>query len=162
VKQRDKIFMGIGASVVATLAVVTGVSIFSTSGKNTGGTVSTASDVTTSTSEGSASSSTDSSTSTYSDGTYAAATSYAVPEGGQSSISTKLTLQNGVVTSVTVTGEAGDNESGMYIDSFENAIKDAVVGKAIGDLSLSRIGGASLTTQAFNDALATIRNDAKA
>ena len=50
----------------------------------------------------------------------------------------------------------------MYIDSFVSAVQNAVVGKGVDGLSPSRIGGASLTTQAFDDALATIRTDAKA
>jgi hypothetical protein len=49
----------------------------------------------------------------------------------------------------------------MYIDSFDSSIKSVVIGKSL-DMSLSRVGGASLTTHGFEDALATIANQAKA
>ena len=102
------------------------------------------------------------STSGYKDGTYKATTSYYVPHGANNSLTASVTVSGGKVSAVTVNNNYSDQESSYYIDSFVSAVQNAVVGKSIDGLSLSRIGGASLTTQAFDDALATIRTDAKA
>lgn len=110
-------------------------------------------------------SSTTASTSTssgYKDGTYTAAASYSVPRSSNT-IDVSLTVKDGVVTAVKTSHNYSDRESGMYIDSFDSSIQSSVVGKSIGSLtSLSRVGGASLTTYGFEDALATIANQAKA
>lgn len=164
--------MTIGGGVVTALAVATGVYLFGSSETATNQSAapssSTSSDATASASDAGSTSSTNtvssttaSATASYKDGTYSANTSYYVPHG-TNNLTAKITVQNGKITAVTVNNDYSDNESGMYIDSFEAAIKNAVVGQDIGSLSLSRIGGATLTTQAFDDALATIRNDAKA
>lgn len=101
----------------------------------------------------------------YKDGSYSATASYSVPHGYSNDITVKLTLANGVVSAVTTDNSysSSDRESGMYIDAFENAIESAVVGKSLDSLtSLGRVGGASLTTYAFDDAITTIANQAKA
>ncbi len=100
-------------------------------------------------------------TSGYKDGTYSASGNYSVPRGNNS-IQVSLTVKNGVVSSVKTSHNYNDRESGMYIDSFDSRIESAVVGKSLGDISLSRVGGASLTTYGFEDALSTIANQAKA
>jgi|JI10StandDraft_1071094.scaffolds.fasta_scaffold366592_2 uncharacterized protein with FMN-binding domain len=103
------------------------------------------------------------SSSGYKDGTYSASASYTVPHGYSNDLLVKLTVANGVVSSVSTDNTYSDRESQMYVDSFEREIKSAVVGKSLSSLtSLSRVGGASLTTYAFDDALATIANQAKA
>jgi hypothetical protein len=70
-------------------------------------------------------------------------------------------MKNGVISALKTSHSYGDRESGMYIDSFDSSIKSVVIGKSL-DMSLSRVGGASLTTHGFEDALATIANQAKA
>lgn len=102
-----------------------------------------------------------SSTGGYNDGTYAASADYSVPHGNNS-IKVSLTVKNGVVASVSSSHDYADHESGMYVDWFDAAIDNFVVGKSLGDISLNRVGGASLTTYGFDDALATIANQAKA
>ncbi len=97
--------------------------------------------------------------STYTDGTYAATVSYSVPRGSNK-LTAKLTISNGVVTAVSTTHDYTDRESGEFISNFDAKIKASVVGKNISSLSLSRIGGASLTTRAFTNALTAIKNDA--
>jgi hypothetical protein len=42
------------------------------------------------------------------------------------------------------------------------AIRHSDVGQKLADLSVSRVAGSSLTSQAFNQALASIRSDAAA
>lgn len=97
----------------------------------------------------------------YKDGTYTSTVSYYVPRGSNS-LTAKVTVTSGTVTAVKVDHNYNDRESGMYIDSFESALQSAAVGKSIDGLSPGRIGGATLTTQAFDDALTAVRNDAKA
>lgn len=141
-----------------TSATTSGTTAASSEGTVTTATASTPNAVTSATSTSSGTTS----TSGYKDGTYKASTSYYVPHGATNSLTASVTISGGKVTTVTVNNNYSDQESAMYIDSFESAIKSAVVGHSINGLSLSRIGGASLTTQAFDDALATIRTDAKA
>jgi uncharacterized protein with FMN-binding domain len=99
---------------------------------------------------------------TYKDGTYTANTTYGVPHGGENSITTELTIKNGKITAVKASDNYTDYESQQYVDSFEQALSSAVVGQSLADVSPSYIGGASLTTVAFDETLDTIRNDAQA
>ncbi|MBP9761983.1 hypothetical protein KBD11_02850 [Candidatus Saccharibacteria bacterium] len=102
--------------------------------------------------------------SSFKDGSYNASVQYEVPKGFTNDIDVKLTLSGGTVSAVHVTDSfsGADRESAEYIDAFEANIESAIVGKSIGDVALSRVGGASLTTQGFNEALADIANQAKA
>ena len=101
-------------------------------------------------------------TSSYKDGTYKASVSYSVPHGETNTIDVEITIKNGVVSSVNTDNDYADHESGSYISSFEGSISSKVVGKALSELSLSRVGGASLTTSAFKKAITTISTQAKA
>jgi uncharacterized protein with FMN-binding domain len=102
------------------------------------------------------------STSGYKDGTYTATASYYVPHG-QNNISVTIVIKEGVVSSVTPTHDYQDHESQMYVSSFDDYISGKVVGKNISTLtSLSRVGGASLTTEGFDQAIQTIAAQAKA
>ena len=105
---------------------------------------------------------TESTAAAYQDGTYAAAANYAVPRGENNRLEVSVTLTSGIISDITAEGKYTDDESKEYIDAFEAAVEDSVVGKALDAISLSRIGGASLTTQAFSDVLVDIRNQAKA
>ncbi len=100
--------------------------------------------------------------SSYKDGTYTATASYSVPHGYQNTIDVTVTVKDGVVTAVKTSHNYQDQESSMYIDAFDAAIQSSAVDKAIGTISsLSRVGGASLTTYGFDEAIATIANQAK-
>lgn len=62
-----------------------------------------------------------------------------------------------MITDVSYSESTKDRESSEYYNSFIKSFKTSdVVGKKIEDVSLSRVGGASLTTKAFMSALATI------
>ena len=50
----------------------------------------------------------------------------------------------------------------MYISGFESSVNSSASGQSLATYSPSRIGGASLTTAAFDDALDTIRSQAMA
>ena len=97
---------------------------------------------------------------TYKNGTYSATGSYMSP-GGQDQIAVTLTLSNDVITSVSVTPEAGDRTSSRYQSRFISGYQTYVVGKDISGLSLGKVSGASLTPIGFNDALNQIRAQAK-
>ncbi|MBC7746874.1 hypothetical protein H7Y40_02750 [Pedobacter sp.] len=98
----------------------------------------------------------------YKDGTYTATTSYRVPHGSVNSIKVTLTVKAGVITAAKTVNDTSDRESAGYVDSFESNIESAIVGSSLNGASASRVGGASLTSVAFDDALQTIVNDAKA
>jgi uncharacterized protein with FMN-binding domain len=102
-----------------------------------------------------------SSSSGYKDGTYNATSSYYVP-GGQNSLAVTLTISGGTVTDVKTSSTVDSYQSQRYVDSFNSSISSAVVGSTLDNASQSRVGGASLTTSAFDDALSTITNNAKA
>jgi hypothetical protein len=101
------------------------------------------------------------STDTYKDGTYTEQGMYNSP-GGQELISVELTIANNAVSAVTVKTVKADPTATQYEQLFEGGISKAVVGKKINDLNVSRVGGSSLTSQGFNDALTKIKADAKA
>ncbi len=100
-------------------------------------------------------------TSTYDDGTYSATGSYLSP-GGRESIELSVTIKDGVITETTLVKKATDAEAMQYQEQFADNYKELVVGKKIGDVSLSRVAGSSLTSNGFNNALDQIKDDAKA
>lgn len=98
---------------------------------------------------------------TYKDGTYTADGSYQTPETVEE-ISVTLTLADGVVTDVEVTGDPKAPETERYQGEFIDGIADEVVGKPIDELKVSRVAGSSLTSGGFNDAVAAIKEQAAA
>lgn len=97
----------------------------------------------------------------YKDGTYTATGSYMAPSG-QESIGVTLTLQDNIITTVSVDTGSSNEVAQQYQDMFAANYKTLVVGKAISDVQLSRVSGASLTPRGFNDALAQIATEAQA
>ena len=94
----------------------------------------------------------------YKDGTYDADGSYRTP-GGTESVNVKVTLVNNTITAVEVMG-SGNGESAQYQGMFKEGISDAVVGKNIDEIQVSRVSGSSLTSTGFNNAIETIKKDA--
>lgn len=92
-------------------------------------------------------------------GTYTAASDYGTPHG-VNSITVRVTLQNGTITSVTTTHSLNDRESRQYVNQFDNSIQSAVVGQPISSASVNRLGGASLTSAAFDNAIQQIAQQA--
>lgn len=101
------------------------------------------------------------STGDYTDGTYTADGSYQTPETVES-ISVTLTIVDGVVEDVKVTGDPKARETEQYQGQFIDGIADEVVGKSIDDLKVSRVAGSSLTSGGFNEAVASIKEQAAA
>ncbi|MCX6731120.1 MAG: hypothetical protein NTZ55_04690 [Candidatus Roizmanbacteria bacterium] len=80
------------------------------------------------------------------------------PEGRSESINVSLTLNNTIVTEVTAIHSMNDGKSRRYQMDFEAAIQSLVVGKDIKTLNLSRVAGASFTTDAFMQAVKKIQS----
>ncbi len=115
-----------------------------------------------STTTDSTSSTTDSSSTgsdAYVDGTYTAEGAYATPETVES-ISVTVTLKDDVITAVKVSGDPQAQQTVEYQSKFIGGISDAVVGKNIDQLSVSRVAGSSLTSGGFNEAIDAIKAEA--
>ena len=97
----------------------------------------------------------------YADGTYTADGTYQTPETVEE-ISVTLTIADGVVTEVEVTGDPQAPESRNYQGQFIDGIADEVVGVALDDLNVSRVAGSSLTSGGFNQAVESIKEQAAA
>jgi len=97
----------------------------------------------------------------YSDGDYTAEGSYISPAGEQS-VKVQLTLKDDTVTAVTVTPEADDPQAKGFQEKFAGGISEAIVGKDIDTLNVSRIAGSSLTSGGFNKAIEAIKAEALA
>ena len=97
--------------------------------------------------------------SAYKDGTYSSEVTYLTPIRKEYKLDVELTMKDGIVTASNV-----DYSQGAELDpnpkNFEAVYKTEVVGKSLDSINLSRVGGASLTTAAFNKALAEIKADA--
>lgn len=107
------------------------------------------------------SSSTADSSSDYEDGSYTAEGSYQTPETVEQ-IRVTLTLEDGVVTDVEVTGDPQARESQQYQSAFIANIAAEVVGVAIDDLDVDKVAGSSLTSGGFNAAVEDIKAQALA
>jgi uncharacterized protein with FMN-binding domain len=99
-------------------------------------------------------------TSLYKDGTYSATGTYDSP-GGFQRIGVSVTLSGNKIVSASVTPEANDGDSREYQDMFISGYQQYVVGRDVGSLHLSRISGASLATEGFNNALRQIKSKAQ-
>jgi hypothetical protein len=97
----------------------------------------------------------------YKDGTYTQTASYRVP-GQSNDLTAKVTIKDGVITGVATTSQYGGRESAQYISGFESSINQAVSGKSIDNAYIGRVGGASLTSSAFNDIIDAVTKDARA
>lgn len=98
---------------------------------------------------------------TYKNGTYTQTVSYRVPEGANESITVSLTIKDDVVTALTYSADAKKRESAKYQDRFGGLVENLVVGESLDSISLSRVGGASLTTRAFNTLVDQIQYEAQ-
>jgi|GEM_PF-1790402 len=112
-------------------------------------------------SSGTSGSSSSSSSSGFADGSYTASSEYFVPHSNES-IQVNLTLQSGTITGASIQNSENDPTSAVFQEDFASSYKSVVVGRKISGLRLDTVGGASDTTQAFNDALSQIASKARA
>lgn len=78
------------------------------------------------------------------------------------SISATLTLADGVVTDVEVQGNPAARESRQYQGQFISGVDEVVDGVPLDDLNVTRVAGSSLTSGGFNQAVASIKEQAAA
>jgi cytoskeletal protein RodZ len=97
-------------------------------------------------------------TNTYKNGTYRTQSSYRTPDGTYQ-MDVSLTISNDKITASTLSFDADGSRDG-YSKRFSSSYQSQIVGKSLEGLSVSRVGGASLTTRAFNTALSSIRSQA--
>ena len=95
----------------------------------------------------------------YKDGIYSTTGNYTAPSGSES-IDVTLTLKDGIIEAASVKANAENPISKKFQDGFVASYKTLVVGKNIADLSLSKVSGASLTTNGFNEALGELKTQA--
>lgn len=82
---------------------------------------------------------------------------YITPARTEHKISVALTINADLtVVDADVTYDGGTGFSNPNQERFDGAYKAEVIGKSLADISLSRVGGASLTSKAFNEAVAKI------
>jgi uncharacterized protein with FMN-binding domain len=96
----------------------------------------------------------------FKDGLYSKTVTYIVPSGTDD-FRVNLTLANGIITDISTDVLAKNEDSIKYQTKFSSKIKAVVVGKNINDVKVGVISGASLTSQAFNDAIGQIKVSAQ-
>ncbi len=94
----------------------------------------------------------------YKDGTFEATADYQSPNGTET-IKVTLSLEGDKVTDVEVEGASVDPSPEVirYQGEFEDGIAAEVVGKKLDDLQVDRVGGSSLTSGGFNEAVEQIK-----
>jgi hypothetical protein len=98
------------------------------------------------------------SASIYGDGAHTVNTSYKAPNGANHTMAVTLTLKDDVVTASSIVYGGDDvDTSKNYQNKFGQAYQSQVIGKKLDAIKLSRVGGASLTTGGFNDAIAKVK-----
>jgi hypothetical protein len=100
--------------------------------------------------------------SVYNNGSYDINTSYLAPNRANHTVAVSFTLTNDVVTAAKISfgGDEVATSKG-YQNKFVAAYESQVIGKKLDNIKLSRVGGASLTSNAFNDAIAKVKVAAK-
>lgn len=96
----------------------------------------------------------------YKDGVYEATTTYSIPYGYREPMKVLVELKDNKVASTSVLFDVVDYTSEGHQESFVNLFRTRVLGRRIDEISLSRIGGASLTSRAYNKALEQIKIEA--
>lgn len=104
-----------------------------------------------------------SATSAYKDGTYTENASYVSPAGTENVV-VKFVLANDVITNVDMTNSSPASPmSSRFENLFLSGIQQQIVGMKLSNLgTFDRVNGSSLTSSAFNDAVAQVKVDAKA
>jgi hypothetical protein len=102
--------------------------------------------------------STEPTSSVYANGSYDINTSYLAPNRANHTVAVSFTLTNDVVTAAKISfgGDEVATSQG-YQNKFVAAYESQVIGKKLDSIKLSRVGGASLTSNAFNDAVAKVK-----
>lgn len=95
----------------------------------------------------------------YEDGTYEARGTYG---GGPSFLDVTVTVDDDLITDVEVGTPATNPTSLEYQQAFAAAVPDEVIGRDLGEVSVGKLAGSSSCGEGFNDAIAQIREQARA
>lgn len=95
----------------------------------------------------------------YKNGTYSTSVEYTSP-AGKETIDVSITLEKNYIQKATFKGNAINPGSQFAQKNFETGYSKVVVGKALENLKLDVVNGASLTSKAFNEALEKIKKQA--
>lgn len=95
---------------------------------------------------------------TYRNGLYSTEVNYRTP-AGMYKMDVSLTLSNDTITNSNISFDTAASKSD-YSGDFAGGYENEVIGKDLDTVDLSRVGGASLTSKAFNSAIATIKTKA--
>lgn len=96
----------------------------------------------------------------YQDGQYTATAQYLTPTRIPHDVTVSLTIEDAQVTAAETLFDGDREFSNNHQSWFDQEYKSQVVGVSLDDILLSRTGGASLTTRAFNQALEEIKDQA--
>ncbi len=83
---------------------------------------------------------------------------YTTPARITHDIGVTLTLEGDMVKDVVVNFDNGKGPANDYQKRFESSYRTEVIGKKLSEVSLARVGGASLTSGGFNEAVAAIKS----
>lgn len=97
----------------------------------------------------------------FNDGKYTISITYNVPKNYVDTIIFTFDLKDDFIQNVDFSANASNEDSRRYINLFGKNYKPLVLGKKLDDLSLSNVAGASLTTQAFNESLSKLKQQAQ-
>ncbi|WP_115788860.1 FMN-binding protein [Arthrobacter silvisoli] len=96
----------------------------------------------------------------YKDGTYSADGNYVSPNGTET-VGVQLTLADGTVTGVEITTHPTSPNTRKFQGEFADGIAAQVVGRKLDELNVSKVAGSSLTSGGFNQAVESIKAQAK-
>lgn len=94
-------------------------------------------------------------TTKHADGVYTLDAPYGTP-GGDASITVSVTLKDDIVQSLNVVGNAKGGTIKSYQSLFVSGVNAEVIGKKLDSAKVGVVNGASLTSAAFNQAIASI------
>jgi uncharacterized protein with FMN-binding domain len=97
----------------------------------------------------------------YKNGNFTSNLNYSVPDGFTESMTLNITINNDIITSVSTTNSKSNGESKKWQLRFEGAVSGVVANKSMDSYAGAKIGGATLTTGAFKNALASIKSQAR-
>lgn len=96
----------------------------------------------------------------YKDGSYSADGNYTSPNGTET-VGVQLTLAGGTVTAVEITTHPSNPNTRKFQGEFKDGIAAQIVGKRLDEIKVSKVAGSSLTSGGFNQAVESIRAQAK-
>ena len=95
----------------------------------------------------------------YKSGSYSSSVTYRVPSGRSYTMEVSLTVTGDTVTTSNVSFDTfGTNDGNTQ--NFVSEYKSHVIGQKLSQISLARVGGASITSRAFNQAIGAIKTKA--